>query len=165
MEIGGTSSRSKFVRFSSIILRSRGQLFAYLLREDSRMGRKLGGNIDTVAVMINWQPRERQGCDEHLDRVIQIRLTFFTNYKEKWKNKIKDIELQKGNKRSLVRHLIDQIFQLIKKKLNENYDYSHIDYSNFDSTNQRVIIILMICMIGFNVYLKSVPPHFLLRIN
>ena len=65
----------------------------------------------------------------------------------------------------MVRHLIDQIFQLIKKKLNENYDYSHIDYSNFDSTNQRVIIILMICMIGFNVYLKSVPPHFLLRIN
>ena len=71
----------------------------------------------------------------------------------------------KKNKRSLICHLIDQIFQLIKKKLNENSDYSHVDYSNFDFTNQKVIIILMICMIGLNVYLKSVPPHFLLRIN
>lgn len=53
-----------------LIILDRGDSYLRIYCEEIRMGRKLCGNIDTVAVMINWWPREHQGCNEDLDRII-----------------------------------------------------------------------------------------------
>lgn len=70
MEIGRQVSTSEEqVCTIRLIILDRGDSYLRIYCEEIRMGRKLCGNIDTVAVMINWW-REYQGCNEDLDRII-----------------------------------------------------------------------------------------------